>query len=235
MSDKGIKTIFKCLHFWTLEEIASERPHIIEHNKDSHGYEIDENTPGSQLLKEGCRHCRRTLDDLIQETLYENESLSYQDEKVNLNIELKGTLYALQDFYQPHRNTCKRMTQVIKVQSPHPFHYPYEKNSDNLNLILSFHNCDYLHVWYDETDGDVHSVCIDHDGRSHWFYREFQTIELDEADPRFLEWGYRIERDGFEEMLYNAKSEADWKRIIQEYTKPVGPSVAGIYGWQTAS
>ena len=72
--------------------------------------------------------------------------------------------------------------------------------------------------WYVDEDGDLRFTRHHHDGTNHYLYRVM--TQYDDYDEIY---------DKFVERIYDGKPVDD---LIQEYTEPIGPEIAKVYGWQ---
>jgi len=161
-----------------------------------------------------CDYCHKTLDDLVVETMYDHENQNWNAERINLNCDLKGTLYALD-------NRGNRDRRLVEDK---------DGRNSNLNQVLNHMGWWGIRLWYNESDGDLHSMTADHDGAGSYTYRElvrffedpgrYDTEEFNEYADDSVEF--------FERMLAD-REKRDW--AIQKFTRPVGPLVAEIYGW----
>jgi hypothetical protein len=111
-TDKQRHTIFKSIATMSLQETELEREAARQY-LISIGDIEDRDYQDDELIREGCSHCRKTYNNLIQDELNYRESCQYDTERMNLDKKLSGTLYAIIDLgrWNGRHRAFKRLTR----------------------------------------------------------------------------------------------------------------------------
>lgn len=231
---QGCHTIFKSLDLFTSKELDDHKKdmkdYLIEMIEDGlRNYDITKETKYSDYVHKNrcphCQHCKQTLQDVIWDEMRTSNDDWYNIEKEELQrIQLTqyytSYIYAFADIglWDGRRRGHKLMGKEFVE-------------------IMSFQSCEYLHVWYDERDGEIYSSTHHHDGTHEIFYREFEIKEIEEGDEyyEYADSQGNVDTSNFEAILYDAKTKEEWMKAINRFTKPVGHYVAKHYGWKEAT
>lgn len=133
-------------------------------------------------------------DKQVWDSIYENINYWYETEQNMLDVELEGDIIAF--------GSVGRWDGSFSG---------YKVLGSNLKDILSYFNCDDVHVYYDRHG--VHSVTYHHDGRN---YMQFRLLRNDRNANLFLD-----------KIYSGSVTDND----IKYYTKSLRPIIKNIYGW----